>query len=411
MYFGGIALLVLSDERRDPQVSALILINAIIENFDDFEVRLHSRSQMEAVGMRRILAKCKEYGLPQIDTQVAQYELFADQDQTQLVKNFDQDILRDLSDPYDVYRAIMASVEGTQAYAYFLSAMQHLLLIREDGDVRTRYFQVVDNLITGIVLDKKPGFAEGLTDTIGVSVSRLVAQFGENDRAQRAQDEAAMAHAEASRLRLEKEALEDEIARGGEGMVGQLKVKLTATEDKLRTARQNVESITGRLDEQKRGYEEQLLQLETQIHELFKMLRGAGGLEGVKGRDPDGGQLDREQMISSLQKQIERKRTFATLEGRSPRKSRRELSVSPMDGDKDGELVDDDDAELVDVTRTPQPRRVTKARVRVTEPNGEESLQLLDAEEEREQEDDFDPNIVSHLRIFLAAHLSDTSRS
>jgi cytokinesis protein len=93
---------------------------------DDFELRLHYRSQMEAAGLRKILDLCHEFQHDSLEKQIKSYEKLAAQDQEVLVQNFDQEILRDLSDPYDVYRAIVSSVEGTPAFPYFLSSLQHL---------------------------------------------------------------------------------------------------------------------------------------------------------------------------------------------------------------------------------------------------------------------------------------------
>ena len=98
---------------------------------------------------------------------------------------------------------------GSGLVALLLLERRHLL-----------HFQLIDHLITSVVLDRKPGFQEGLSDTIGVSVGRLVAQFGEQDRAQKAEEDAAVARARAARLQEEKDALEEEISKGGEGMSG-----------------------------------------------------------------------------------------------------------------------------------------------------------------------------------------------
>jgi len=131
---------------------------------------------MEAAGLGRILEICKGFHYVGLDTQLAKYEELLEKDHKQLLQNFNQDILQDMTDPYDVYRAILSSVEGTDAFKYFLSAMQHLLLVRADDDeVKTRYYQLVDSLVTSMVLDKKQSFSGGLSNTM-VSVEQLIAQ-------------------------------------------------------------------------------------------------------------------------------------------------------------------------------------------------------------------------------------------
>ena len=347
---------------------SLVLVNSILERCEDHEMRVHHRSQMEAARLRIIMEKCKAFAYPKIDRQLEAYETLAEEDRAQLIRTFDEGILRDVSDPYDVYRAIMSSVEGSQAQSYFLSAMQHLLLIREDGDVRTRYFQLIDSLVTSVVMDKKAGFKGGLSDSIGVSVARLVAQFGEQDRAQKAEEEAALARSQANQLQAEKEALEEEINRGVDGLIGTLKERLLAAEEKLKVSRQLNETLTGRLEEQARGYEERIDQLHLQINELFKMLRKARGMDfPIEEHDGDGDELDRKELMRTLDRQMERKKAFGKLEGRSPRSTKAaELADGEYFDERDeDDLVDEDDVEIQQrLVRTPQPKRSTRARLK-----------------------------------------------
>ncbi|CAG8768523.1 11408_t:CDS:2, partial [Gigaspora rosea] len=69
------------------------------------------------------------------------------------------------------YVCILASVQGTRAYDFFLSAMQHLLLIRDDGEARTKYFQLIDSLVTQVVLDRH-GLDQDWSQSVGLTVSQ-----------------------------------------------------------------------------------------------------------------------------------------------------------------------------------------------------------------------------------------------
>src|SRR5260221_696164 len=274
-------------------------------------MRIHHRSQMEAAGLGRILEICKGFHYVGLDTQLAKYEELLEKDHKQLLQNFNQDILRDMTDPYDVYRAILSSVEGTDAFKYFLSAMQHLLLVRADDEVKTRYYQLVDSLVTSVVLDKKQSFSGGLSNTVGLSVEQLIAQFGEQERAQQAEKDVSELRVQLGRLRVEKETLEEELATTDEGLVGVLKGKLAAAEDKLRISRETSEALQAQIIDLQRSYEEQISQLELQISELFKMLKESRGfataLESSKG-------MNRKNLIYSLSKKMERKKTIVMLE-------------------------------------------------------------------------------------------------
>lgn len=344
---------------------------------------MHYRSQMEAAGLARILERCRGFQFSGLDKQLDQYDELYEEDHALMIKNFDQEILRDMSDPYDVYRAIMANVEGTEAFRYFLSAMQHLLLVREDGDSKSRYFRLIDSLVTSVVLDKKPAFGDGSSNTAGLSVERLVAQFGESERAQVAEKEATEARAQLGHLKAEKEVLEQELASVGDGLVGQLKERLAAAEEKLRIARLTNDALQEQLKDEQRSFQEQIQQLELQISELFKMLKESRGfssaLEASKG-------LDRKDLIYSLSKQMERKKTIGILEGRH-----RQGSGDGEDGDEDG----DDDLDSrepgagVDVEslrrkrRTNQRKKREQAGLTGNVEGSNRTSQFMDAEEER----------------------------
>lgn len=345
---------------------------------------------MEAAGLRRILDTCHSFQHDALEKQIKTFETYAAQDQDALVQNFDQEVLRDLSDPYDVYRAILSSVEGTAAYPYFLSSLQHLLLIRAEQETKTRYYQLIDQLVTSIVLDKKQNFSGGLSSAVGVSVARLVAQFGEQERAKLAEEEASSARREANDLKLQKEKLEEEIAAGGDGLVGDLKKKLASVEDKLQVSRMTSDALQAKLAEQKRGYEEQIAQLELQIYELFRMIREGGINSSTPG--PNGTVLDRTELISSLEKQMERRKTIGILEGRHRKKGDTGRGESIIEEDEEeGEEGDRTIRQIPisgEISRraiTGSARRKGRSNISTNALPGRTS-QFMDAEDERVQQ-------------------------
>ncbi|KAF7359511.1 putative RhoA GTPase effector DIA/Diaphanous [Mycena sanguinolenta] len=292
-------------------VANLVLINGVIGFVEDLDLRLHHRAQMEAAGLQRIIALCRGFGVPTIDKQLKILQTVLDEDEAKLRERLDQEILRDLNNPQDVYNAIFAKTQDTKARDYFLSMMQHLLLIREEGLPMVHYYQLIDSLVTDVVLDKKLAGAE---QRMGHSVERIIAQFNEADRYQFVEEEANNARAEATRLRLEKEALEDEIAEGQDGLVGRLKSQLAHMDEKLSISRETVSRLQGQLEVQKAGYEEQIAQLEAQIMELFKMLKEMGkGVDSIL--DASNTQMDRKTLVATLEKHFQRAKTIGILEG------------------------------------------------------------------------------------------------
>lgn len=273
---------------------------------------------MESAGLQRILELCANFGVPSIDKQIKKLQvLFAD-DEKKLRENLDQEILRDLTNPQDVYNAIYSKTKGTRAQNYFLSMMQHLLLIREEGQPMVHYYQLLDSIVTDVVLDKKLAGAE---QRMGHSVERIIAQFNESDRYQNAEDEAAEARALAVRLKLEKEALEDEIAQGQDGLTGKLKAQITSLEEKLAVSRETTSRLHGQMEKQKASYEDKINQLEAQIMELFRMLKEVG--KGVETILDGGTTMDRKALVETLEKTFQRRKTISILEGKEGLNRRR----------------------------------------------------------------------------------------
>jgi cytokinesis protein len=254
---------------------------------------------------------CQDFGVPNIDTQLRLLQDTLEEDELKLRDRLDQAILRDLNDPQDVYNAVVSRINSTRAKDYFLSMLQHLLLIREEGSPMVHYYQLIDSIVTDVVLDKKLAGAE---QRLGTSVERIIAQFNESERYQRVEEELAKFRSEALQLRVEKESLEEELAQGQEGLVGSLKDRVAHLEQKLQVSREMTTRLQGQLETQKVGYEERIAQLETQILELFRMLKESGkGMEHVL---EDSGGMDRPTVVAALEKYLQRTKTRNILEGR-----------------------------------------------------------------------------------------------
>lgn len=286
---------------------------------------------METAGLRRLMTICREFGYAQIETQLALIEKLIEADERALREQMDQVILRDYGNPQDVFNAVLAKTRGSKAYDYFLSAMQHLLLIHEEGQPLAHYYQIIDSVVTDVVLDRQLNGAES---KLGTSVARIIAQLNEAERYQHIEEQANEARARALQLKLEKESLEEEISQGSDGLVGRLKDKLAQLEEKLKSSRGTIELLQGRLEEQKRGYEEQITQLEAQILELFRMLKELGrGVEEIVDQSQS---MDRKELMATLEKQLQRNKTISMLEGRRD-SSRRKTKLGRRKSDSEEE--------------------------------------------------------------------------
>lgn len=363
-----------------------MLIHGVISLVEDLDLRLHHRSLMESAGLQRVIELCQGYGMPGIDKQLRNLQQILDDDEHKLRERFDQEILRDLKDPQDVFNTIFARTRDTKAQGYFLSMMRHLLLIREEGQPMVHYYRLIDSLVTDVVMDKK---LAGVEQRMGHSVEQIIAQFNEADRYQAAEAEAAEVRGIAARLKLEKEALEAEIAQGQDGLVGSLKSQLARMEEKLSVSRETTSRLQGQLVTQKAGYEEQITQLEMQIMELFRMLKEVGkGMETIL----DGGAMDRKTLVQQLEKDFQRRKTISILEGREGH-GRKANKTNVHSSNAEEELHDDD----VDVTpvkgslRRSKPagslkkQNPTNGGVTIVDENGRVS-QFMDADDADAQE-------------------------
>ena len=319
------------------QLANLYLVNAILAGVEDLDLKVHHRALLNAAGLERILNLCESFGVPSIDTQIAILQDALDEDERKLRERLDQEILKDLNNPQDVYNALCAKTDGTKAKSYFLSMMQHLLLIHEEGQPMVHYFQLLNSLVTDVVLDKKLANAE---QRLGLTVERIIGQFNEADRLQAALEGVAEGRSLASKLQLEKVSLEEEIAQGLDGLVGRLKEQLVKVEDKLNISRETTSRLQNQLVIQKTEYEERIAQLEAQVLELFRMVKEVGsGVVSVI----DNGSTDRRALIDALEKQYQRREAIHILEGKdsSMNKKSTKTGVSEQ-GDADEENSDPD---------------------------------------------------------------------
>jgi cytokinesis protein len=293
----------------------LYLLNAILDGFDDLDVRLHHRSQLQTSGLNQVIELCRQFNYDPINIQLKLLQEVLDEDEARLKEQMDVQMMASYSDPLAVFDAVRSRLEGSDASNYFLSIMQHLLLIREDGSSLVNHYRLLDSVIADVVLDKKLAGAES---RLGSSVSRLIAAMNNSERVQSLDGEVQQLRAQALRLKLEKEALQEEVSQGEAGMVGRLKDELGQLEEKLNMSRTTTARLQGQLETQKAGYEEQIAQLEAQIMELFRIVKELGTEmgRGVQSIIEKNSGMDRKQLIDTLERHMQREKTIGILEGR-----------------------------------------------------------------------------------------------
>jgi cytokinesis protein len=129
---------------------------------------------------------------------------------------------------------------------------------------RARYFQLIDKVVTQIVLDRK-GLAEDVSSGYGMSVVELVEKFTEKDQVQKALQEAKEARDLYEKTVKEKKKLELELSLKGDGIVSQLKAKTTSLEDLLRISRHTISILQSKLSDVQQEYQESLARMDERL--------------------------------------------------------------------------------------------------------------------------------------------------
>jgi cytokinesis protein len=292
---------------------------------------------MTAAGLRQIMELCRSFNFDNLNTQLDSLQDAIENDEKELRERLDQEFLRDLTNIEDVYAALKTRTLNSKAQDYLLSILQHLLLVREDGPGLVQYFQLLDSLVTDVVMDHKLAGAE---QRLGKSVESIISQFNDADQFRDLESEAAQMRVDLRRVQLEKDTLEAEMLNGGDGLVGILKGKIAALDEKLQISRETTARLQTQLETQQSSYEEQISQLEAQIMELFRMLKELGA-DGVGKILDNSSTMDRKSLIATLEKHMQRTKTIDILEGRD-RKSIRRKKDERQDDDGDGEGESDD---------------------------------------------------------------------
>ncbi|XP_048834132.1 protein diaphanous homolog 3-like isoform X1 [Brienomyrus brachyistius] len=143
----------LRDRSVQLQVACMQLINALVTSPDELDFRLHIRNEFVRCGLKEVLPRLNDIRNDGLDIQLKVFEEHKEEDITEFFHRL-EDIRSELDDVTDVFNIVQSSVKGTCAEGYFLSILQHLMLIRNDYFVRPQYFKIIEECIAQIVLHR-----------------------------------------------------------------------------------------------------------------------------------------------------------------------------------------------------------------------------------------------------------------
>ncbi|CAI5771651.1 protein diaphanous homolog 3 isoform X1 [Podarcis lilfordi] len=144
------------------QVACMQLINALVTFPDDLDFRLHIRNEFMRCGLKEQVPQLKCLKNDALDIQLKVFCEHTEEDMIEFSHHLGLDygiqiscIILDLdTEANDVYNVVWNTVKDTSAEGYFLSILQHLLLIRNDSFVRPLYFKLIEECISQIVLHR-----------------------------------------------------------------------------------------------------------------------------------------------------------------------------------------------------------------------------------------------------------------
>ncbi|KAL2197579.1 hypothetical protein P885DRAFT_34685 [Corynascus similis CBS 632.67] len=315
-------------------VATLILVNMMIDAAEkDLQMRVHIRAQFTACGIKRMLNKMEAFQYELIDKQIEHfrsneaidYEDMLEKENSSIKDSVDGEV-KDLNDPVQIVDAIQQRLQGTKTQDYFISALQHLLLIREnDSEERLRMFQLVDSMLSYVAMDRRLPDMD-FKQSLNFTVQSLLDKLHTDSEARQAFEEATETRRIAEAALAERDELREKLAMGADGLVAKLQKQIDEQARFIDAQRRQAEGLKSELENLQtlRAKEAQRYELETR--ELYLMLRDAqdvaasNAAKGSKLGDEDParmqGILDRERLMERLQMQLERQKTVYKLEGK-----------------------------------------------------------------------------------------------
>uniref|UniRef100_A0A4W6DE67 Diaphanous related formin 2 n=1 Tax=Lates calcarifer TaxID=8187 RepID=A0A4W6DE67_LATCA len=167
-------------EAQQLQVACMQLINALVTSPDDLDFRIHLRNEFLRCGLKKILPELKE--TEELDIQLKVFNENKEEDSIELSHRLD-DIL---------YHLLSNMVKDTGSETYFLSILQHLLLIRNDYYIRPQYYKVIEECVSQVVLHRNgmdPDF--GYSKRLDVDFTHLIDQCVDKAKVDESEQKAA----------------------------------------------------------------------------------------------------------------------------------------------------------------------------------------------------------------------------
>uniref|UniRef100_A0A915JFD6 Uncharacterized protein n=1 Tax=Romanomermis culicivorax TaxID=13658 RepID=A0A915JFD6_ROMCU len=136
------------------QDACMQLINALITQPDELDLRLHLRNEIIRTGLVwELIEQIEETNHEDLKRQVKIFIEHKDNDADEFYQRF-ENIRTELDTLNGCSELLTQKIRDTSCESYLLSIFQHLLLIRDDYSVRTAYYKLIEEVISQIILYK-----------------------------------------------------------------------------------------------------------------------------------------------------------------------------------------------------------------------------------------------------------------
>lgn len=172
------------------QLSCLQFINAIVTLPDDLDTRVHLRCEVLRAGLNVVILEMNSEELTDnLAIQLEVWDYHKEEDMMELQQRT-QDVRAEMDDPYELFNLLMLILSDGPGYPFFLSLLQHLVLVRDDEFARPEYMRLIDECVSQIVLHQGGVDPDFSTRRFHIDVEPLIEGMVDKARVEEAINEA-----------------------------------------------------------------------------------------------------------------------------------------------------------------------------------------------------------------------------
>ncbi|RXG68266.1 Protein diaphanous-like protein 3 [Armadillidium vulgare] len=143
-------------QENDPlRLNCLSLVNSLIKFVpdDNLDFRMHLRNEFMRTGLQDLLDTLEKSDHIDIQKQLEIFHLYRSEDFEDWQDRFFLHV-DEMDDPARCFEIVRQQVQDSDCEPQFLSILQHLSFIRDDENVRSAYYKLIEECVSQIVLHK-----------------------------------------------------------------------------------------------------------------------------------------------------------------------------------------------------------------------------------------------------------------